>query len=154
MGQSYQIAFEIRAPSDTTLDRALYCTWRTIERQDDLLLDYVSREYIPKLRAELGALLKSADRGHDDGPVFRYFCSHYEKTPLTEVALSLLQDALFPAKSGFSGSWRIVPGSPTDGKESPGVRYSCWGDDERIYDSIFYDLFLSPESMTSGVNIL
>jgi hypothetical protein len=151
MGHSYQIAFEIRAPSDATLDRALHCTWRSMARQDEFLLDFVSNEDIPKLRAELGAFLKAADRGHDDGAVFRYFSPHFEKTPLTDTVLSLFQDILFPPESGFSGSWRIVPDSL--GEESGDMEYSYWGDDNRIFDSILYDVVLLPQWLRFGVHI-
>jgi len=144
MGHTYQVAFEVRAPSDDSLDHALHRTWHLIERQDDLLLDYVVLvKELPELRAELDALLRPAARGHDDGPVLRYFSPHYEKTPLTETVLVLFQDILFPSEDGFSGTYRIVPGSLGD--ESGEMDYAYWGDDDRIFDAIFYDVVLLPQ---------
>ena len=151
MGHTYQVAFEVRAPSDDSLDHALHRTWRSIERQDDLLLDYVLAGELPKLRAELGAFLKAADRGHDDGSVLRYFSPYYEKTPLTETVLVLFQDILFPSEDGFSGTYRIVPGSLGD--ESGEMDYAYWGDDDRIVDAIFYDVVLLPQWLHFGVHI-
>jgi len=151
MGHIYQVAFEVRAPSDNALDHALHSTWRSIERQDDLLLDYVWAGELPELRAELGAFLKAADRGHDNGPVFRYFSPYYEETPLTETVLGLLEDILFPAGAGFSGTYRMLPDSLGD--EFGQMKYTYWGDDDRIFDAIFYDVVLLPQWMWFGVHL-